>query len=543
MDHLARIRGLTNLLGLGAYMVDAESGPADAADSYRSHRDSLLDAFEAVHQTGPFSLRPGGCASRPSSPPRVSPQKDGRNKAELGPRVIAVRVRARRPAISTACGELSVLTDDGIWQALTGCSCSHVRHRKSTLLSTKPSASANPAFSVRVHVPERALPLVKAVVADAPGAVSERTDPPDATGAYRVLLDADSGSTLAWLTDALRDRLGADLLLCEDLVFAAASTGKLSLNVRAATATEHDVALLDADADRRVIKHLVDHPEHVNRFTGRAHRVALISDASAVLDFERLPAPAALPAVESQAVHLRRATGLDILPLPVAVEAPGDLATAVRLLAPGVIAAVLIHTRIDHVHAAQAALTDHPVLLLNSINDGLVVATAAAACTTLWRHEVDVRRARVVCVSANPVGDLGGLLLASGVTDLTFYDPLAQGIHALHELADRTDLIIDLFGLLSPPPGIPVLHARPETPPPFAAAATGPRPLHALPGLLNAAVATGKPVTARARIAAVRALIEQTQPGQTLPPLDHPGLTAAVTSAAVNALTRASGGR
>ncbi|MFF7735099.1 malic enzyme-like protein [Streptomyces sp. NPDC007984] len=401
-----------------------------------------------------------------------------------------------------------------------------------------PPAGANPAFSIRVHVPAQARAAVEAIAADAPGAVSSQSCPPDATGAHRVLLDADSGSTLAWLTGALRDRLGADLLLCEDLVFATASTGKLSQSIRASTASDHDVALLDADADRRVIRHLVDHPEHVNRYTGRAHRVALVSDASAVLDFEYLPASAALPAVESQAVHLRRTTGLDILPLPVAADSAGDLAAAVRLLAPAVVAAVLIHTRIDHVHVARAALTDSPVLLLDSINDGLAIATAAAAYTTLRRHDIDVRQARVVCVSPNRGGDLGGLLIAGGITDLTLYDPLAQGIQPLHQLAEHTDLIVDLFGLLAPPVGIPVLHARPETPPSFAAATTGPRPLHALPGLLAAAVATGRPITAHARIAAVRALVEQTQPGQTLPPLDHPGLTPAVTSAAVTALMR-----
>ncbi|MFI1488019.1 malic enzyme-like protein [Streptomyces sp. NPDC020747] len=404
-----------------------------------------------------------------------------------------------------------------------------------------PPASANPAFSIRIHIPERALAAVEAVAVNAPGAVSAQTCPPDATGAHRVLLDADSGSTLAWLTSTLRERLGADLLLCEDLVFTTASTGKLSQHISASTASDHDVALLDADADRRVIKHLVDHPEHINRYTGRAHRVALVSDASAVLDFDHLPASIALPAVESQAVHLRRTTGLDILPLPVAVDRAEDLAAAVRLLAPGIIAAVFIHTRLDHVHAAQAALTDCPVLLLDSINDGLAIAAAAAAYTTLRQHNIDVQQARVVCVAPNRGGDLCGLLVASGITDLTLYDPLIQGIHVLHELADRTDLIVDLFGLIAPPPGIPVLHARPETPPPFAAATTGPRPLHTLPGLLAAAVATGKPITAHARIAAVRALIEQTRPGQILPPLDHPGLTPAVTSAVVTALMGNSG--
>jgi malic enzyme len=409
------------------------------------------------------------------------------------------------------------------------------------VLSRDPSGRgrppANPAFSVRIHVPPNAADIVESVLADAPGAVSRRIDEPDATGAFRITLDADGPRTLAWLTDTLTHRLGADLLHSQDPVFSTAATGKLTLRVCAATTTGHDVALLDADADRRVVSHLAAHPEHTDRYTGRGHRVALISDASAVLGFEALPADAVLPALESQAVHLRRATGLDVFPLPVAASRVEDVAQAVRLLAPGFTAAVLVHTRLDRVTTTRSILgPTPPALLLDAVNDGLAVAIAAATVNALVNRGTNPPNARVVVVDPAAGGDLTGLLIASGVGDLTLFDPFAHRADALRDIADQADLIVDLTAFATPPPGVPVLRARPDTPPAFATTTTAPRPLHALPGLLTAATTTRRPITTHARVAAVHALIENTPRDALLPPTDQPGLTIAVAAAAARAL-------
>ncbi|MFI6588576.1 malic enzyme-like protein [Embleya sp. NPDC050493] len=404
-----------------------------------------------------------------------------------------------------------------------------------------PSAT-NPAYSIRIHVPPGATGLVAAILTEAPGTVTSRVDAPDAMGTCRITLDADGADTLTWLTRTLTRRLGADLLHTQDPVFATASTGKLTLRVCAATATGHDIALLDADADRRVVSHLAAHPDQTDHYTGRRHRVALISDASAVLDFEALPADAALPALESQAVHLRRATGLDVFPLPIATPHVEDIAQAVRLLAPGFAAAVLVHTRPEHVSTTRTILgPTPPILLLDTLNDGLAVAIAAATVNALVNRGVNPLDGRVVLVDPARGGDLTGLLIAAGIADLTLFDPFGPGGGTLHKVAAEADLIVDLTGLATPPEGVPILRARPEAPPPFAAATTGPRPLHALPGLLTAATATRRPITALARVAAVRALIEGTPRNALLPAPDQPGLTAAIAAAATHVLTPDSG--
>ncbi len=175
--------------------------------------------------------------------------------------------------------------------------------------------------------------------------------------------------------------------------------------------------------------------------------------------------------------------------------------------------------------------------MLDAVNDGLAVAATAAALNALRAQAVDLRRARVILVDPARGGDLAGLLVAAGIGDITLYDPVEYGIQALHAVADQTDLVIDLMGLAAPPLGVPVLRTRLETPPPMLAATTGPRPLHALPGLVSAAVTTRMPITPAARLAAAYALAAQAEPGALLPALDHPELTEAVAVAAIRALT------
>jgi malate dehydrogenase (oxaloacetate-decarboxylating) len=398
------------------------------------------------------------------------------------------------------------------------------------------SAGTNAAFRVTIRVPLRALAKVDEVLAAGDGTVVRCADDADQESQRRITLATDGGATLTWLVGALRDRLGADLLQIEDPVFAVAASGKLTQAISVAMTTGDDLALLDADADRRVVRYLAAHPTHTDRVTGRPRRVALLTDASAVLDFEPLAAEAALPAVESQAAHLHRATGLEVIPMPVAAQDATDLASVVTMLAPGFAAVVLVHTQVRRIHALRSALPPGAVLLLDAVDDGLAVAVTAAVLTHLRRKGVTPSQARVAVVDPPRGGNLAGLLVGAGIRELILYDPVAYGIQPLHQLAGELDLVVDLIGMAAPPDGVAILRARPETPPPLASASSGPRPLHALPGLLRAAVTTRRPINVAARLAAAHALVEQTPTGVLLPPLDHARLTPAVAAAATHVL-------
>jgi hypothetical protein len=399
----------------------------------------------------------------------------------------------------------------------------------------------NPAFSIAVRVPAAAVPRVLGVAGEAPGAVDCLLEggAPDGAGPAVVTLEADGADTLSWLDAALRTRLGADLLDVTDLAFRAAAGGKLGMLARARTVTDLDLALVDADADRRVVTHLAANPRAADDYTGRARRVALLCDGTAVLDLEPIEASTALPALESQALLLHRATGLDVVPLPVAAPGAADVATAVSLLAPGFGATVLIHTGLARIAAIRAALDGTGLVVLDAVNDGLAVAATAAVLSSLGARGIRPPAARVVLVDPARGGELSNLLIAAGVGDLTLYDPVQYGIGALHAVtADEgaVDLVVDLIGLAAPPTSVPVLRTRPQTPPRYAAATAAPRPLHAMPGLLTAALAAHRRPTTAARLAAARTLSGLAAPGDLLPPLDHPDLTAKIAAAVVAAM-------
>ncbi|MCZ4124842.1 MULTISPECIES: hypothetical protein [Streptomyces] len=202
---------------------------------------------------------------------------------------------------------------------------------------TQPPARTRPEYSLEVTFRCPAFSTVAAILAVTAGAALVAEDIHPDTGAQRVLVDTDGPQTL----HLLRDRLGDDLIHLADPVFDAAATGKTTQRLCVPAASERDRALLDSTADRRVIEHLLLQRGDVDRYTGRGRRIALLSNASAVAGLGPLPVTCVLPALESAAVHLRRATGLDIHPLPVATATPGALATIAAALAPGAMGRVI----------------------------------------------------------------------------------------------------------------------------------------------------------------------------------------------------------
>ncbi|HBF83153.1 MAG TPA: hypothetical protein DD420_25515 [Streptomyces sp.] len=182
------------------------------------------------------------------------------------------------------------------------------------------------------------------------------TDPGPDSDLRRLTIDTDGPQTQRQLCTLLHERLGADLMHLGEPALDIAATGKVTQRVCVAAGTDRERALLDAEADHQVIERLLLEPDSIDAYTGRRRRIALISDASDVARLGPVPAPAVLPALESAAVHLRRATGLDIHPLPIAARTPSGLAAAAAALAPGFAVVCLSHTRPAHTAAVRAAL-------------------------------------------------------------------------------------------------------------------------------------------------------------------------------------------
>jgi len=385
-----------------------------------------------------------------------------------------------------------------------------------------------PAYSLRAHVRPEAYQALAAALAKAPGRIvltPEEIDP--ATELRCITIDTDGPVTQQHLRTLLHDRLGADLIHLADPAMSAAATGKTTQRICVPTSGARDLALLDSDADHRVISHLLLNPDDVDACTGRGQRVALVSNASAVHDLGPLPAAAVLPALESTAVHLRRATGLDIHPLPLAADTPQALAAAAAALAPGFAALCLTHVHPAHALAVRAALGEGSTPAVDAVAHAHTVATTAATLNALRRKGIDIAESVVVLAGAHGNGDLVTLLHAAGIGELTLYDAAPP---LVHDLTGTADLVVDLIGLPAPADGTPVLRACPQDPPPLHVTESRPHPLHALPALLTAA-ARGRRIDDHGLLAAARTLADLAEIDSLLPPVDQPGLPQALAAA------------
>ncbi|MPY43399.1 malic enzyme-like protein, partial [Streptomyces phyllanthi] len=184
-----------------------------------------------------------------------------------------------------------------------------------------------------------------ATVASVPGALLVETDSGPGSGLCRLTIDTDGPATQLRLRRLLHERLDGDLVHLGDPVLEAAATGKIAQRLCVPVGTDRARALIDTEADHRVIEQLLLAPDSTDSYTGRRRRIALISNASDMAHPGPLQVSAALPALESAAVHLRRATGLDIHPLPIAADTSEQLAATAAALAPGFAAVCLAHTR------------------------------------------------------------------------------------------------------------------------------------------------------------------------------------------------------
>ncbi|MFI1727710.1 malic enzyme-like protein [Streptomyces acidicola] len=382
-----------------------------------------------------------------------------------------------------------------------------------------------PAFSLRAEVRQDAASTVAAAVASLPGALLTETDSSPDSGLCRLTIDTDGPATQRRLHTLLHDRFDVDLVHLADPALEAAATGKIAQRLCVPAGTDRERALLDTEADHRVIEQLLLAPDSTDDYTGRRRRIALISDASDTAHLGPLPAAAVLPALESAAVHLRHATGLDIHPLPIAADTPKQLAATAAALAPGFAAVCLSHTHPAHAGAVRAALEPTGTPLVDTNGHAHAVATAAATVNALRHKGIPTHNACVVLAGANRGGDLSGLLLAAGIRSLTLHNTGTS----LDDLVGPADLIVDLIGLPAPHDGTPVLHADPHSAPPLHATTGRPHPLHALPALLTAAART-RQLTHHNLQATVRALTQRARPGNLLPPVDEPGLTQALTA-------------
>jgi malate dehydrogenase (oxaloacetate-decarboxylating) len=240
------------------------------------------------------------------------------------------------------------------------------------------------------------------------------------------------------------------------------------------------------------------------------------------------------------AALLGELSGLDTVAVPVAGETAACLSSVSSALPPDTTAIYLTDTDPRGRRLLTADLVNTGMLIITS-DQMTAIALTAALLTHLGRIGVHPRVSRAVIVEPEIVPSLYPLLVAAGIGDVTWRNPINAHDLEPHRFIRLTDAVID------PRQGRPSpLWQAAESGHPLLITANDPtHPMLVLPGLLRAALRAGR--IARfdngTYYACARALMACTSLGELLPSLHDPDLTQAVTGLAVRALAARDGHR
>lgn len=196
------------------------------------------------------------------------------------------------------------------------------------------SARVYPAYSLEIVVSTSQMRETGQIIAAIPGHVDVRPAGPQTSGRVRLILTTDSEQHLHDLKSQLRQGLDFHLIHCEDRVLALSRGGKTQTRASVPLDTAEDLALAYTPRVGRVASLLAHAPERVNELTGRANRVAVVTDGSAVLGLGNLGPCAALPVMEGKAALFARLSEIDAVPICLDTQAVDEIVAAVTAIAP-----------------------------------------------------------------------------------------------------------------------------------------------------------------------------------------------------------------
>ncbi|MEV4313517.1 hypothetical protein [Actinocrispum sp. NPDC049592] len=251
---------------------------------------------------------------------------------------------------------------------------------------------------------------------------------------------------------------------------------------------------------------------------GPGRTVGVVSDGSALpgrMDFGRpeLRLQAVEPLLRLHAMIIHELTDL---PTQVLAVEPGRLRTAVDELLGETGAVFLPYVKPAAIPVTPGLVTDW---------DTTAIALTAALLTTLSRAGRPPRNSRVLIAGAARMPLLSQLVVATGVSEVTTWNPADADAFPLHEVAADADAVIDLVGVAA------------EDDPKVIMAGLPLYPLLALPGLVQAVA--GAPAATMAvdvHLACSYELVMATAPDLRVPSALDRALVGRIADAATRAM-------
>jgi malate dehydrogenase (oxaloacetate-decarboxylating) len=294
------------------------------------------------------------------------------------------------------------------------------------------AAGLDTSFRLEVTVTATTVEEMAALCALA-GVVVDLTDVPGRVGPRRFVLTTTGERELATLRGVLTARLGARLIRCTDPLLEQAVAGKLRVRATVPLADRDDLALAYTPGVGRLATLVSADPRSADALTGRANRVAVVTDGSAVLGLGDLGPTAALPVMEGKAALFARLADIDAVPICLAGNRDVDfLVEAIAALAPSFGGINLEDIAAPRCFELERRLADRlEIPVFHDDQHGTAIVVLAAVTCALTAVGKTLAGARIVVVGAGAAGTgVTTLLLAAGAVDVVVWAPvgvLARG--------------------------------------------------------------------------------------------------------------------
>ena len=288
------------------------------------------------------------------------------------------------------------------------------------------TSRVHPAYSLEIVVSTGQMRRAGQIIAAIPGHVDVHVAGPQTSGGVRLILTTDTEQSLHDLESQLREGLDFHLIHCADRVLALSRGGKTQTRVSVPLDTAEDLALAYTPGVGRVASLLAHAPERVNELTGRANRVAVVTDGSAVLGLGNLGPFAALPVMEGKAALFARLSEIDAVPICLDTQDVDQIVAAVIAIAPsfgGINLEDISAPRCFAVEESLRELLDIPVI--HDDQHGTATVVLAALINAFRVVGKPFETSRIVVSGAGAAGTaVTRLLLAAGAHDVTVWAPV-----------------------------------------------------------------------------------------------------------------------
>jgi malate dehydrogenase (oxaloacetate-decarboxylating) len=237
-----------------------------------------------------------------------------------------------------------------------------------------------------------------------------------------VTVDARDAAHEREIVHAIKAVGGVKVVKTMDRTFTAHEGGKIEIRSKMPIRDHNDLSQVYTPGVARVCMDIVDHPEHVYRYTIKKNTVAIITDGTAVLGLGDIGPDAAMPVMEGKAMIFKEFADIDAFPIALRTKDPEEIIATVKNISTpfgGINLEDISAPRCFDIEMRLRKELSIPVIHDDQHGTAVIVLSALINVGRLLKK--DIRKFRVAMAGAGAAGT-AKILLAFGIKDITVCD-------------------------------------------------------------------------------------------------------------------------